>query len=160
MPYFRYLTALIVLLTFTAACGTKTPPLHHIPPDQNKTTATSSNEITPQANFSSRRSRIIETAQNALGTHYRWGGTSPEAGFDCSGLAVHAYKTAGIKLPRTTRDQLNQGESIRKSQLLPGDLVFFKNPKSNKTLHVGIYTGNNSFIHAPGKGRRVTYWHH
>lgn len=92
-------------------------------------------------------SSIVATARHYLGTPYRSGGSSP-AGFDCSGFTSYVYKQYGVNLPRTTSGQLAYGGRISKSELKPGDLVFF-------TRHVGIYIGNGNMIHSPVPGKRV-----
>ena len=93
---------------------------------------------------------VIAYASNYLGTPYVWGGTSPNPGFDCSGFTQYVYRHFGISLGRTTFDQIKNGVSVSRDNLQPGDLVFFgtySNPH-----HMGIYVGNNSFIHAPHTG--------
>ncbi len=90
-----------------------------------------------------------------LGTPYRYGGASPR-GFDCSGLVYYAYRMAGIPVPRTTRAQLRNAHRVPPHQLQPGDLVFFKTGRG-PVSHVGIYAGNNRFIHAPSGGKRVSF---
>ncbi|MDY0147141.1 C40 family peptidase [Halothiobacillus sp.] len=100
----------------------------------------------------------ILQAISQLGTAYQWGGTSNKKGFDCSGLTSYVYKKADIELPRTARDQYAFTERIARSQLKPGDLLFFK-IRSRKIDHVGIYVGDNRFIHAPRKGEHVTFAH-
>ncbi len=96
---------------------------------------------------------ILRTAQSMLGKPYRYGGASPR-GFDCSGLVYYAYGRAGIKVPRTARDQYRQTRTLRPDQLLPGDVLFFR-IDSRDISHVGIYLGGNTFIHAPVRGKRV-----
>lgn len=98
----------------------------------------------------------IIQAMSQLGTAYQWGGTSAKSGFDCSGLTSYVYEKADINLPRTARDQYAFTARIAKSQLKPGDLLFFK-IRSRKIDHVGIYVGNNRFIHAPRPGEHVKY---
>jgi len=92
---------------------------------------------------------IIAYASTFLGTPYLWGGTSP-AGFDCSGFTQYVYAHFGISIGRTTFDQINNGVQVSKDNLKPGDLVFFgtfANPH-----HMGMYIGNNNYIHAPHTG--------
>lgn len=92
---------------------------------------------------------IIAYASNFLGTPYLWGGTTP-SGFDCSGFTQYVYKHFGISLGRTTYDQINDGVQVSRDNLRPGDLVFFgsySNPH-----HMGIYVGNNTYIHSPRTG--------
>ncbi|UOF88903.1 NlpC/P60 family protein [Fodinisporobacter ferrooxydans] len=92
------------------------------------------------------RTKIIQIAKGLEGTPYAWGGTSP-SGFDCSGFTKYVFSQIGIDLPRTSEDQYNNGTSIDKSALKPGDLVFF-NTYGSGASHVGIYLGGGNFIHA------------
>jgi len=100
------------------------------------------------------RLKIVEFAKKFLGYKYVYGAESPEEGFDCSGLVQYVYKNFGISVLRTASSQMGQGKKIDKSELLPGDLVFFKDPDnpSKAAGHVGIYIGNDEFIHAPKPG--------
>lgn len=97
--------------------------------------------------------QIVSMARRYLGTPYRYGGGSP-AGFDCSGLTQYVYNEAGIKLPRSAKDQFEMLKPIRVPR--PGDLIFFK-LDGNSVSHVGIYVGRFKFIHAPSSGKRVSY---
>lgn len=90
---------------------------------------------------------IVAYASNFLGVPYVWGGTSP-SGFDCSGLVQYVYAHFGVNLPRTSQAQQNVGVAVSRSELQPGDLVFFGSP----AYHVGIYVGGDSFINAPKTG--------
>jgi peptidoglycan hydrolase CwlO-like protein len=93
---------------------------------------------------------IIAYASNFLGTPYLWGGTSPVSGFDCSGFTQYVYAHFGVKLGRTTYDQINDGYQVSRSELQAGDLVFFGT--WSDPGHMGIYIGNNTYIHAPRTG--------
>jgi cell wall-associated NlpC family hydrolase len=95
----------------------------------------------------------LQTLEQLIGTPYRYGGTSPERGFDCSGLVQYAYARAGVRIPRTVARQWRQAHPVAWSTLRPGDLVFFDT--SAKGGHVGVYVGNGEFIHAPSSGGRV-----
>jgi cell wall-associated NlpC family hydrolase len=95
---------------------------------------------------------VISFAKAQLGKPYVWGATGP-ASYDCSGLTQDAWKAAGISLPRTTWDQVKTGTKVSKSELQPGDLVFFYDDIS----HVGIYIGGGQMIHAPRPGTEVRY---
>ena len=98
---------------------------------------------------------IAGTALKFLGTNYRFGGDSPSEGFDCSGLVVYAAKKSlGLKLPRTARGIAHAGESVKRSELRKGDLVFF-NTRGHRFSHVGIYLGDHKFLHAPRTGAKV-----
>ncbi len=93
--------------------------------------------------------KIAATAQKYVGYPYVWGGTSP-SGFDCSGFVQYVYKLYGYSLNRTCPAQLSNGYSVSKANLQPGDIVFFENTyaSSAAATHVGIYIGNDKFVHA------------
>lgn len=98
---------------------------------------------------------VANYALNFLGTPYVWGGTTP-SGFDCSGFTKYVYQQFGYTLNRTAAQQLNNGYSV--SSLEPGDLVFFNNTYSTSAAasHVGIYIGDNQFVHSASGGVKVT----
>lgn len=98
--------------------------------------------------------RIVKTARTQIGKPYKWGGSTPQKGFDCSGLVYWAYQQHGIKVPRVTIGQASVGRSVSRRELLPGDIVAFS-PKWQRGKHTGIYTGRGKFIHSPKKGARV-----
>ena len=103
-----------------------------------------------------RAQTLLKRGLALLGTPYRWGGTSPESGFDCSGLVGYVFRTAlGIELPRISRDMARDGEQVERTSLVPGDLVFFGR-RGRRVDHVGIYIGEGRFLHAPRTGRDVT----
>ncbi len=93
-------------------------------------------------------------AHKYIGVPYVYGGHSPK-GFDCSGLVSYVYQKKGVKLPRSSAKQAKAGHFIKKSRLRAGDLVFFRSPNSRRVSHVGIYIGEEQFIHAPGRGKKV-----
>jgi cell wall-associated NlpC family hydrolase len=97
-----------------------------------------------------RAAEAIAFAYGALGKPYVWGATGPSS-FDCSGLTQAAWRSAGVSLPRTTYTQINAGRNIPRSELAPGDLVFFYSGIS----HVGLYIGDGQMIHAPHPGAPV-----
>jgi cell wall-associated NlpC family hydrolase len=101
------------------------------------------------------RRGIVQTAQEQIGTPYRYGGSAP-GGFDCSGLVMYVYRKNGIDVPRTATDQYVEGRRVSKRNIRPGDLVFFR-ISGNGVSHVGIYAGRGKFIHAPKPGKRVGY---
>lgn len=118
----------------------------------------SSCSITPKYrtfNTSYSKQTVINTAKRMLGVKYRYGGTSPARGFDCSGLVQYSHKAAGINIPRTTGLQYQAVKQISHRNLKAGDLVFFKTSASGDVSHVGIYLGKNKFIHAPSSGKHV-----
>jgi cell wall-associated NlpC family hydrolase len=100
---------------------------------------------------------VVVAARKGLGTPYRFGGTSPQTGFDCSGLVLWSYEQVGIRLPRSAREQIRFGMPVqRKEDLKPGDIVVFKGIRSRTGWHSGIYAGNGKFIHSPSNGKVVT----
>lgn len=101
------------------------------------------------------RNEIVKTAQQYIGIPYRWGGESPRTGFDCSGLTMVVYQLNGLDLPRSSSQQWQAGTPVDRSQLTKGDLVFFATAGGRRVSHVGIYTGNGKFLHAPGRGRTI-----
>ena len=132
------LAPLIVMLVLLAGCAG--PRMQLQDPADGQTQA-----------LSIERAVILASARQALGTPYRYGGTSP-SGVDCSGLVQMVYGAVGIPVPRTADQQfarLPSRETIR-----PGDLLFFGS--GSTATHVGIYLGQQQMIHAPGQGREVT----
>lgn len=125
----------LTLLLLLAGCGT---PLHR------------------SADSGIERDKVVDVARSLIGTPYRYGGDSPHQGFDCSGLVQYAYQQAGHNMPRTTGQQYRRIQAIPSRFLRPGDLVFFNTKQSRFVSHVGIYLGNNRFVHAPSSGKEVS----
>jgi cell wall-associated NlpC family hydrolase len=115
--------------------------------------------------FGGKASELVMQAMGLLGVPYKRGGTSEEKGFDCSGFVRYMYeKSVGLVLPRRAEEQAKVTEEISRSELKPGDLVFFNTLKRTFS-HVGIYVGDGKFIHAPRPGKairvddmREAYW--
>jgi len=101
------------------------------------------------------RDEIVRTSENFIGLPYQWGGASPEQGFDCSGLTMAVYQLNGLNLPRSSTEQYKLGRPIEREELEKGDLVFFSSSGAKKVSHVGLYRGDDRFIHAPGKGKTI-----
>lgn len=105
--------------------------------------------------FTHRATELAMTAMTLIGAHYKYGGNSPETGIDCSGLVRYVFKEAwGATLPRTSLELSRAGEEVSRDELQPGDLVFYNTMRRNYS-HVGIYLGDNKFIHAPSSGKKV-----
>lgn len=104
------------------------------------------------AAISEQRSEVIKTAKSQLGVRYRFGGSSPAQGFDCSGLLQYSFSQAGLNIPRTTRSQAQYFETTDSPEV--GDVLFFKINRRNVS-HAGIYLGNNKMLHAPSSGGHV-----
>jgi len=100
--------------------------------------------------------KAVAYALKLQGVPYKYGGTSPKTGFDCSGFVSYVYaNSVGIKLPRDSNSQSKAGKSVKRTNLKSGDLVFFKFGKGSKVDHVGIYVDSNNFIHAPSSKGKV-----
>lgn len=128
------LTASLLAACLLSACGGKAPS----PED----------DITP-----AQGQRVLKDAYSQVGKKYRYGGTTPSRGFDCSGLVYWAYRKNGLDMPRITREQARIGRSISRSQARPGDILVFRTGLTS--LHTGLYAGKNTFIHSPRAGRRI-----
>ena len=96
---------------------------------------------------------VLEAAETRIGAPYRYGGSGPEA-FDCSGLVAYAHRQAGIAVPRTAAEQFSKATPVKRRELRPGDLVFFR-LSGREVGHVGIYVGDDRFVHAPQSGGHV-----
>jgi cell wall-associated NlpC family hydrolase len=108
-----------------------------------------------QARPQGRVQTLLQRATALLGTPYRWGGNTPDAGFDCSGLVAYVFRSAlGIELPRVSRDMASSGTLVERGALAAGDLVFFGR-RGSRIDHVGIYVGEGRFVHAPRTGKDV-----
>ncbi|MCY1424964.1 Murein DD-endopeptidase MepH precursor [compost metagenome] len=118
-------------------------------------------------NATSDAHQVTKRAYKLIGIPYRWGGMSPKRGFDCSGLVNYVFRDVDeVELPRTARAIYSQkgNPKVNRGDLQPGDLVFFR-IRSRSVDHVGIYVGDDKFIHAPRRGKNVrvsdlngSYW--
>ena len=125
----------------------------------NGTTGSSSSGTTStgsSGSSSATGAKIVETAKKYLGVPYVWGGASP-SGFDCSGFVYYVTRSLGFNTSRTLASMYKQGSPVEKSDLQPGDIVFFKNTYKSGISHVGIYVGDGKFIHSPHTGSVVSY---
>ena len=140
-----------LLLNLLVACTGVSQP-------ESKTTISSVRPEDP-LNLQTRENRpglaALDIARSLLGVPYRYGGNDLR-GFDCSGLVQYTFSRTGVKLPRSSREIFRSSQLIDPNDLQPGDLVFFF-ISSNKVSHVGIYEGQNRFIHAPSSGKGVSY---
>ncbi|GJH19771.1 C40 family peptidase [Caballeronia novacaledonica] len=98
---------------------------------------------------------VVVGALNMIGVRYRWGGNTPDSGLDCSGFVRYVFQdTLGMTLPRRAEEMSRVGEKVTVSDLKPGDLVFF-NTMRRSFSHVGIYIGDNKFVHSPSTGSTI-----
>jgi cell wall-associated NlpC family hydrolase len=119
---------------------------------RTSTTTTSRTTSAPPAG------KVIGTAEQYIGTPYKWGGSTPAEGFDCSGYVRYVYGKQGVRLPRTSREQAGAGAPVaaRVSSLRAGDLMLFAEPKE-AISHVAIYAGGGRIIHSSSSGGGVRY---
>jgi len=118
-------------------------------------------------NTNAKAEKVIQTAKSYMGTPYKFGGTS-KSGMDCSGLVLTAYRSVGLELPRSSKEQSTMGKAVEKKDLLPGDMVFFSRSFNKEVSHAGIVVESTPssarFIHAStSKGVRIDdlygeYW--
>jgi cell wall-associated NlpC family hydrolase len=137
-----------------AGCSS-TRQASNLPP--NAPRATPPTRMAEPSRTQSQRNDLALFAMSLLDTRYTWGGRGPATGFDCSGLVSHVYREAvGIPVKGTSAELGRQSRPIDRSQLQPGDLVFF-NTLGTRHSHVGVYVGNNKFVHAsnPRTGVRM-----
>jgi hypothetical protein len=150
----------LLLLTFLVAACSSAPQRTSRAPAESTATAANRTFAKPSGfpNFvdhSVGREEISIQAMALVGVPYRWGGNTPEAGFDCSGLVRYVVdRAASVNLPRTTADMSGRGESIEPDGVAPGDLIFF-NTTGRAHSHVGIYVGKLRFVNAPSTGGTV-----
>jgi cell wall-associated NlpC family hydrolase len=133
----RLLSTLLAFALMALVCGKTARPAH----------ASSAATLSLDA----KRAKVVRYARRFLGVRYRYGGTSPRTGFDCSGFVAFVYHHFGVPLPHYSVAQFSLGRRVPRRGLRPGDLVFF-----DGLGHVGIYVGKGRFIHAPHTGTRVS----
>ncbi|MBH3430728.1 C40 family peptidase [Pseudomonas alkylphenolica] len=150
--------ALFSLLALLGACSSHAPT----PPKVVEPVV-----MAPEVYFNPVAEDVLFRALGLVGTPYRWGGNTPDSGFDCSGLIGYVYRdSAGISLPRTTREMITlRTPDIDRNALQSGDLVFFATNGGSQVSHAGIYVGEGRFVHAPSAGGTVrldylsnSYW--
>lgn len=146
MKIFTPLFAAFLACAAVPALATETPA---------ETPAAVPAEATKSVGYLDRARELTIHALALIGVNYKWGSNSPEEGLDCSGLVSHVFEqVAGIVLPRNSQGMSKVGSNIDKAELQPGDLVFF-NTRRRPFSHVGIYIGEERFVHAPRRGREV-----
>jgi cell wall-associated NlpC family hydrolase len=146
------MSARLTLIFFAAllsACASRTPPPAPV--------VRAPLVFGPSQAFSPAAEDVLFRALGLVGTPYRWGGNTPDSGFDCSGLIGFVYRdAAGISLPRSTRELIvMQAPNVGKEGLQTGDLIFFATNGGSQVSHAGIYVGEGRFVHAPATGGTV-----
>lgn len=138
------------------ACCVSAAALADTVPSETPTALARLHDLTSRAHdLTTRASDLVKEAMTMIGIRYKYGGTAPESGLDCSGLVRYVFKEArGTELPRTSQELSRLGEKVDTKDLQPGDLVFY-NTLRRSFSHVGIYLGDNKFIHSPAPGGEV-----
>ena len=146
----------ILLAALLSACASNSPA-----PSPQPTV------YAPSSSYNGNADDVLFRALGLVGTPYRYGGNTPEGGFDCSGLIGFVYRdAAGISLPRSTRELISmRAPGVGRDALQSGDLLFFATNGGSQVSHAGIYVGNGRFVHAPSSGGTVrldslsnSYW--
>lgn len=162
-----YLFCVTLALASVSCAATPTVPVAGAeePASVTAMTVAQTSQIDEDPTWSEQAREVLLNALSLTGIRYQYGGKSPETGFDCSGFVRYVYQqAANLTLPHGARAISQLGQTIPKHELKPGDLVFFNTLRSAFS-HVGIYLGNNKFIHSPSSGGGVrvenmqdSYW--
>ncbi len=161
-PHLRRVAAGTLLVSLALAAPTVTAQLR----DETSLAATATATVKAAAvNAFATAENLSMFALGLIGVNYRWGGDTPETGLDCSGLVRYVFQqVTGVTLPHNSKEMSRVGKKVSVADLAPGDLVFF-NTRRFAFSHVGIYLGENRFLHAPAAGRDVeiatldkSYW--
>ena len=140
----------ILCVALMTACSSSTPPAAKSSPKTRPQATAKSVRIT-HIDHAAASNELMLQSMSLIGTPYRFGGSNRNTGFDCSGMVQFVYREVlNVSLPRTAHDMAAAGKVISKNQLQVGDLVFF-NTNGKKFSHVGLYIGENRFIHAPSR---------
>lgn len=153
----------IFALLLTAACASQQTTDNRAQPGHAKQQMTKpanmpvEDEVNALITRSQMADDVLLQAMAQIGVPYRWGGSSPQTGFDCSGLIGYVFNNSmNIKLPRSTTEMMRlKAPVIERSRLRSGDIVFFATSGGRRVSHAGIYVGDNRFIHAPSSGGKV-----
>ena len=127
---------------------------------KNTASTSSSSKLSNKRTYNGKTidvNELIEYSKQFIGTPYVYGGTDLENGVDCSGFVMSVYKNFGVQLNRVSRDMYLQGTAVQRADLEPGDLLFFNTGGNSIISHVGMYIGNDEYIHSTnGAGDGVT----
>ena len=155
LPQITQLTVIIMCLISQIGCSTPSRSITAPSIASNTTITSPSIQSVQQSTATPPLPTIVTVATSLLGVRYRYGGVSPEKGFDCSGFVYYSHQQLGIELPRAIEAQFALTRPVARQNLSPGDLVFFRT-RRGRLQHVGIYLGQNRFIHAPSTGKVVS----
>lgn len=147
---------LLLLVLTVSGCATTSKPS---PSRQTYNSATViSAKVIPADKIvrPSKGTNVVSTARSLIGIPYKWGGRSPQTGFDCSGFVWYVFNQYGVDLPRTSSDLLSVGRAVSKSSIQPGDILIYNISNKGKSLHATIATGRGTFVHSPSSGKTVS----
>ena len=146
MPFLARFLSVVLAALLLSACSSRAPvePVAQMP-------------APPAQQYPGTAEEVLFTALGLVGTPYRYGGNTPDSGFDCSGLINYVYRgAAGVALPRTTREMnAMRGTTVGRDALRAGDLLFFATSGGRRVSHAAIYVGEGRFVHAPSTGGTV-----
>ena len=143
------LWVLCILVVLTACTSSPIRTGSYAPSSNNLNNAEIPNTLSPE-----KAQGLAVYALGLVGTPYKWGGNTPDSGFDCSGLIAYVYQSqTGVKSPRTVAGLKNWGHEVTRQQLRTGDILLFG--PSKEPSHAGIYVGEDRFVHAPSTGGTV-----
>ena len=141
--------------SYSTSSGSNTVSSSNSQGSQSAATSTESGARSFLSGMAGKAGDVVVGALNMIGVRYRWGGDTPDSGLDCSGFVRYVFQdTLGMALPRRAEEMSRVGEKVRMSELKPGDLVFF-NTMRRTFSHVGIYIGDNKFVHSPSTGSTI-----
>ena len=146
------LASMVIVLSGCSSAPEKPAATSHASSDTKASTKTY--KRSPPVKYSTGH-QIVSIAESLIGTPYKYGGASPK-GFDCSGLVYYTHRQLDITVPRTTKQQVHHRPAKNLASAKPGDILFFR-IYGDRVSHVGIYAGNDQFIHAPKSGKYVSY---
>jgi cell wall-associated NlpC family hydrolase len=157
--------SVVALAGCASTTGTSTNQANWLDPQGSRNAKADIDALDPVTAIAAAQHPLTRQALTHLGINYRYGGKAPDQGFDCSGLIYYsAQESLGLKLPRRSADLARVGQKVDRQELAVGDLVFF-NTLGRRYSHVGIYLGNELFVHAPSSGGEVrvenmtkSYW--
>ncbi|MBT8142078.1 MAG: C40 family peptidase [Gammaproteobacteria bacterium] len=148
----RHKLLLLFVVALLGACSSTSP--YSKPGSSQPSVVDSRPDNSSDARDRNLKNTVVMAALNQVGTPYKYGGSSPATGFDCSGLVQYSHSQAGLSVPRTTRKQMQFFSKVNKRDLRAGDLVFFQTGRNQ--YHVAIMLNQNEFVHAPSSGKTVS----
>lgn len=142
---------MMCMLLAAGGCATKSAPSPRAQTYNSAKVVSATKIVRP-----SKGSNVVNTARSLIGIPYKWGGRSPQTGFDCSGFVWYVFNQYGVDLPRTSSALLSVGRPVSESSIRPGDILIYNIARKGKSLHAAIATGRGTFVHSPSSGKTVS----